>query len=102
MESIRNLSKSRASTARSAYTPTTPVTGERTKAVLAVNKAQGIKLGRPRTPPADVVERIRAVRAQSGNWSAIAGGLNADGTPTAQGGTKWHPATVLYVHESRR
>lgn len=76
--------------------------GERTKAALAVKKAQGVKLGRPRTLPADVVERIRAVRAQGGSWSAIARGLNADGTPTAQGGTKWHPATVRYVRESRR
>jgi hypothetical protein len=42
-----------------------------------------------------------AARAQGGSWSAIARDLNADATPTAQGGTKWHPATVRYVHESR-
>jgi len=50
---------------------------------------------------ADVVERIRDARAQGGSWSAIARDLNADATPTAQGGSKWHPATVRYVHESR-
>jgi DNA invertase Pin-like site-specific DNA recombinase len=75
--------------------------GECTKAALAVKRAQGVKLGRPRALPADVVERIRDARAQGGSWSAIARDLNADATPTAQGGTKWHPATVRYVHESR-
>jgi hypothetical protein len=59
------------------------------------------KLGRPRTLPADVAERIRAARAQGGSWSAIARDLHADATPTAQGGSKWYPATVRYVHESR-
>jgi hypothetical protein len=57
--------------------------------------------GRPRTLPADVVERIRAARAQGGSWSAIARDLHADAAPTAQGGSKWYPATVRYVHESR-
>ncbi|HWR46800.1 MAG TPA: recombinase family protein [Pseudonocardiaceae bacterium] len=75
--------------------------GERTKAALAVKKAQGVKLGRPRVLPTEVVERIRAARAQGGSWSAIARDLNADATPTAQGGGKWYPATVRYVHESR-
>jgi DNA invertase Pin-like site-specific DNA recombinase len=75
--------------------------GERTKAALAVKRAQGVKLGRPRTLSADVVERIRDARAQGGSWSAIARDLNADATPTAQGGSKWYPATVRYVHESR-
>jgi DNA invertase Pin-like site-specific DNA recombinase len=75
--------------------------GERTKAALAVKRAQGVKLGRPRTLPAHVVQRIRAARTQGASWSAIARDLNADATPTAQGGTKWHPATVRYIHESR-
>jgi DNA invertase Pin-like site-specific DNA recombinase len=38
--------------------------GERTKAALAVKKAQGITLGRPRTLPTDVVERIQSARGR--------------------------------------
>jgi hypothetical protein len=55
--------------------------GERTKAALAVKKAQGIKLGRPRTLPADVVERIRAARAQGVNWSARRSGQQQAAAP---------------------
>ncbi len=62
---------------------------------------EGVKLGRPRALPADVVERIRAARAEGAAGRPITRDLNPDATPTAQGGTKWHPATVRYVHESR-
>ena len=67
---------------------------DRTKAALAVKKAQGVTLGRPRTMPAPVVERIVAEREAGEGWSAIARGLNADAVPTAHGGACWHPATV--------
>lgn len=70
---------------------------ERTKAALAAKRAQGAKLGRPRSLPTDVVERIRARKADGASWSAIARELNADGIPTAQGGAKWYPGTVRYV-----
>jgi DNA invertase Pin-like site-specific DNA recombinase len=36
--------------------------GERTKAALAVKKAQGVTLGRPRALPVEVVERIQSAR----------------------------------------
>jgi len=71
--------------------------GERTKAALAVKRAQGVRLGRPQTLSADVVERIVAARHAGGTWSAIARELNEDGVPTAQGGRCWYPATVRYV-----
>lgn len=71
--------------------------GERTKAALAVKRSQGVRLGRPPTLPADVVERIVAAREAGGTWSAIARELNEDGVPTAQGGRRWYPATVRYV-----
>jgi len=71
--------------------------GERTKAALAVKRAQGVRLGRPAVLDRSIVERIVSERAAGKGWSEIARGLNADGTPTAQGGTKWHPSTVRYV-----
>ncbi len=72
--------------------------GERTKAALAVKKAQGVKLGRPRVLSEDVVTRIRDAKDSGASWSAIARGLNAEGVPTAQGGATWYPATVRYVY----
>lgn len=74
--------------------------GERTKSALAVRKAQGVKLGRPRTMPDEVVERILAERAAERSLTAIADGLTADGVPTAQGGARWYPSTVRAVVSS--
>ena len=71
--------------------------GQRTRDALAAKKAQGVRLGRPQTLPAHVVERIRAEHAGGAGWSAIARALNADGVPTAHGGVRWYPATVRYV-----
>jgi hypothetical protein len=52
--------------------------------------------GRP-SLPADVVERIRQARATGQSLRQIAEQLNADGTPTAQGGARWWPSTVRWV-----
>lgn len=71
--------------------------GERTKAALAVRRAQGVRLGRPRNLPSDVVSRIVESRHSGATWAAIASGLNADSVPTAQGGKCWYPATVRFV-----
>ena len=59
-------------------------------------------LGRPRTLPNKVVERIVRERARGRTWSAIADGLNGDGVPTAQGGLRWYPATVRSVADVGR
>ncbi len=72
---------------------------DRTKAALAVRKAQGVRLGRPTTVPPSVVARIASERAAGATWAAIADGLNADGTPTGQGGSKWFPNTVARIHK---
>lgn len=71
--------------------------GERTKAALAVKKVQGVQLGRPRTLPDDVVDRIVAAREKGETWRIIANDLNSDGVRTAQGGRAWYPATVRLV-----
>lgn len=71
--------------------------GERTKAALAVKRAQGVRLGRPRTLPAEVAERILVAARAGTSWSAIARALDAEGVPTAQGGAHWYPATVRQV-----
>lgn len=74
--------------------------GARTRDALAVKRAQGVRLGRPATLPAEVVERIVAEKVAGAGWSAIARMLNAEGVPTAQGGREWYPATVRYVHQA--
>lgn len=71
--------------------------GERTRAALQVRKAQGVRLGRPRILAKEVVARIVAARQAGDTWAFIASQLNDDGTPTAQGGKRWYPATVRSV-----
>lgn len=74
--------------------------GKRTKAALAIKRANGVRLGRPPSLPASVVDRIVAARAAGGSWSAIGRELDAQGVPTAQGGRSWYPATVRSVARS--
>ncbi|HSH22453.1 MAG TPA: recombinase family protein [Acidimicrobiales bacterium] len=69
---------------------------ERTVAALASKRAAGVQLGRPRTLPAEVEERIRAERAAGASHRAIAERLNDDGIPGAQGG-RWHATSVARV-----
>jgi len=71
--------------------------GERTKAALAVRRAQRVQLGRPRLLPAAVRDRIISERGDGAGWTAIAAGLNRDNVPTVQGGQCWYPGTVRKV-----
>jgi DNA invertase Pin-like site-specific DNA recombinase len=71
--------------------------GQRTREALAVKKAAGIRLGRPRTVPARVRDRIRRERASGRTLQAIAAGLERDGVSTGQGGRRWWPSTVRLI-----
>lgn len=71
--------------------------GERTKRALAEKRAQGVVLGRPRTLPETVRQRIKAERATNTPLQAIADRLNEEGVPTAQSGKCWHASTVRAV-----
>jgi DNA invertase Pin-like site-specific DNA recombinase len=71
--------------------------GERTKAALAVKKAAGVRLGRPRLIPEEIVARIVAERSSGATLRAIADALNRDGVPTAMRGRQWWVATVQGV-----
>lgn len=53
--------------------------------------------GRRPNVPADVVARIVAERNAGRSLPVIAAGLNDDDVPTAQGGARWYPSTVLAV-----
>ncbi|PUA82191.1 recombinase family protein [Nocardioides currus] len=74
--------------------------GARTSAALQQLKAQGKRLGRPRTLPAEVTARIVAARSEGQTLAAIAEGLNRDGVATARGGARWYPSTVRAVLSS--
>jgi DNA invertase Pin-like site-specific DNA recombinase len=73
------------------------IIGERTRAALAVKRAQGVRIGRPVALPVDVSQRIVTERAERRTLAEIAKGLNDDGVPTAHGGVCWYPATVRSI-----
>jgi len=73
------------------------IIGQRTKDALAIKRAQGVRLGRPSVLAPELVHRIVAEHRAGSGWSAIAKGLNDDGTATAHGGNRWYPSTVRAV-----
>ncbi len=74
--------------------------GQRTKDTLAVRRSEGVRLGRVRETPDDVVERIVRERSEKASLRAIADGLNSDGIPTVRGGRCWWPTSVRAVLRS--
>lgn len=68
--------------------------GERTRAALAAKRRQGVRLGRPRSVPDEIVGRARGLREAGKTLREIALLLNEQKVPTGQGGQKWYPSTV--------
>lgn len=71
--------------------------GARTSAALQQLKAQGKRLGRPRTLSAEVTARIVSARGEGQTLAGIADSLNRDGIATARGGARWYASTVKAV-----
>jgi DNA invertase Pin-like site-specific DNA recombinase len=71
--------------------------GQRTREALATRKADGVRLGRPRSVPGDVVARVLAERAAGRTLTAIADGLTTDDVPTSQRGVRWYASTIRQV-----
>lgn len=76
---------------------------ERTRNALAAARAQG----RPIGPPAvgdrpELASRIRGMRESGATLQAICDALNAEGVPTARGGSMWRPSAVQAVLGNKR
>jgi DNA invertase Pin-like site-specific DNA recombinase len=65
--------------------------GERTAAALAVKKANGVRLGRPREISEETIERVRELYEAGLTVAAIARRLNEEGVPTPRGGSWFSP-----------
>jgi DNA invertase Pin-like site-specific DNA recombinase len=70
--------------------------GQRTRDALAVKRAQGIRLGRPREVPPAVAARIHDLHRSGHRVAEIARILNRDCVSTPRGGT-WYRASVARV-----
>lgn len=73
------------------------IIGERTREALAEAKANGVQLGRPVLVTADTTSLVRRLRGDGLTLRAVADTLNADGIPTAHGGTAWRTSTIRGV-----
>ncbi len=77
------------------------VSSQRTKDGLAEKRAQGVRLGRPRSIDDDLLEAIMSKYLDEDSYSAVARWLNSSGVPTAHGGKMWYPASIQKVVQSQ-
>lgn len=73
---------------------------QRTKDALAAKRAQGVRLGRPRSLSDETIDQIVRARGAGQSLDNIAATLNREGVPTAQGGRQWWGSTVSAVVRS--
>lgn len=73
--------------------------GQRTMEALEARRAAGVRLGRPRSLPDEVVRHILELRRGGSSLKAVADRLNQERVPTAQGGMQWYASTVRKVLE---
>jgi DNA invertase Pin-like site-specific DNA recombinase len=75
--------------------------GQRTKDALAVKRANGVRLGRRRELPDQVLDWIVAQHADGTALAVIARALNDREEPTVHGGAQWYASTVRAVVRSQ-
>jgi DNA invertase Pin-like site-specific DNA recombinase len=73
---------------------------QRTKDALAVRRAQGVRLGRPRVLSPEITERVWRMHRRGSTLRRIAARLNAEGVPTAHRGACWRASSVSAVLRS--
>lgn len=70
---------------------------ERTKAALAVKRAQGVRVGAEPRITGDLARWIRRERKKGVTLQAICDQLNVQKVPTANGGQLWRPTSLRTV-----
>ncbi|MFJ6155607.1 recombinase family protein [Pseudarthrobacter sp. NPDC092184] len=75
--------------------------GDRTRAGMAQRRLEGKHLGRKRELTEELVHRIATMKSSGMSLRAIASELEAEGIPTAHGGSAWHASTIRSVLNSR-
>lgn len=77
------------------------VIAQRTRDGLAEKRAEGVRLGRPRTIDDNLLMAILGAYQVEKNYSAVARWLNEAGTPTPQGGKQWYPMVISKIVNSQ-
>lgn len=75
--------------------------GERTSAAMQVLKAQGKRLGRPRSVPKEILLLVLTQYHACGSYGVVANLLNEHEIPTARGGKVWYRATIAKMLASQ-